>query len=254
MIYNKEIELLKNNIKKIYNESQSLMVTSELKAKQDIVTSTDLFIEKAIIKLIKSSFPNDHFHTEEYNNQTKMMDRTWLIDPIDGTSNYASHLDLYCIQIALYDQDDIVLSYVYIPAFNKEYYAIKGQGAYLNDALYKINDHISKTFMVSMVGISHKNQDKTYYHKIIDLSIKNQFKLRMLGSVGLEMAMASEGIFDIFYTNVTNKWDLYPGLLLEKEAGAILLNEKGEDYHLDDLNLFVCKNIEAKNIIQSIFK
>ena len=64
----------------------------------------------------------------------------------------------------------------------------------------------------------------------------------MLGSIGLELALASEGVFDLFYSNVTNIWDLYPGILLLREAKAILVNEKGLEYQLGDKNLFVCKN------------
>jgi myo-inositol-1(or 4)-monophosphatase len=76
----------------------------------------------------------------------------------------------------------------------------------------------------------------------------------MLGSIGLEMALTSEGVFDLFYSNVTNIWDLYPGILLIKEAGGILLNEKGLPYNLGDLNLFVIKEKTTKKILEdSVF-
>lgn len=247
MRYKNELELLRNITGSIYSESQSLDISSSFKGEQDIVTSTDLFIEKSLTKRIKEVYPNDNFHTEEYNSKTLVEGRTWIIDPIDGTSNYASNLELFCIQIALFAEGDIVLSYIYVPGFNKEYYAIKGYGAYKNGKKYLIDDNKIKTnFLVSMVGITIKDKDKTYYKKIIDYAMQNKYKLRMLGSIGVELSYMSEGIFDLFYTNVTNIWDLYPGILLLKEAGAILVNEKGENYSLGDKNLFVCKNIEIK--------
>jgi myo-inositol-1(or 4)-monophosphatase len=103
-----------------------------------------------------------------------------------------------------------------------------------------------------MVGITHKTKDKYYYKKILDVAIANKYKMRMLGSIGLELALMSNGVFDLFYSNVTNIWDLYPGILLLREAGAILLNETGNEYSLGDLNLFVCKNEEVLDKLKDL--
>ncbi|MCF7924167.1 MAG: inositol monophosphatase [Candidatus Izimaplasma sp.] len=249
MKYKKELDLLKMNINDIYERSNELIIDVSFKGEEDIVTSTDLFIEKSIIEVIKSRFPNDHFHTEEFNSETTLKNRTWLIDPIDGTTNYAVGLDFFVLQIALYDQGDIVLSYIYAPKQNNTYYAIKGFGVYLNEKRYYINDKKTSNFMVSMVGLTQDRIDRTYFYRLIDLSIDNKFKIRMLGSIGFELALTSEGMFNIFYTNVTNLWDLFPGVLLLKEAGAILLNEKGEPYQLKDKNLFVCKDEKTKKLL-----
>jgi len=166
MNYQKELDLLKRVTKDIYEETILKVKDVTFKGEQDIVTSTDLYIERHLIKEIKAQFPSDTFHTEEYHSKTVLEDRMWLIDPIDGTSNYASNLGLYVVQIALYDKGDIVLSYIYAPMFNKTYYAIKGEGAYLNDQRYHVSD-INKpsNFMISMVGLSHKSEDKTYFKK-----------------------------------------------------------------------------------------
>ena len=255
MSYKKELELLKKITKDIYEQTFELKYSSSFKAEQDIVTSTDLFIEKELTKKIKEVFPLDSFHTEEYNSETLLRDRTWIIDPIDGTSNYASNLCLFVIQIALYDKEDIVLSYIYVPEFKKEYYAIKDMGAYLNDDRYFVDDNrLKSNFFISMGGITKSRSDKTYYMKLLDFAIKNKYKLRMLGSIGLELSLMSEGVFDLFYTNVTNIWDLYPGILLLREAKAILVNEKGESYALGDKNLFVCKNKEVYESLVDLLK
>lgn len=251
MSYEKELNLIKSVTKKIYEDAILIVKKTSFKGEQDIVTSTDLYIERHLIEAIKSEFPNDFIHSEEYHNKTLLKDRTWLIDPIDGTSNYASQLGLYVVQIALYDQGDIVLSYIYAPAFEKTYYAIKGMGAFLNDQKYHADDHHDPSnFMISMVGLSHKTSDKLYFKKIIDLSIEHKYKTRMLGSIGLELALTSESIFNVFYTNVTNLWDICPGLLLVREAGLIIVNEKGEPYQLGDHNLFVCKDKKTLNILK----
>ena len=249
MDYKKELVLLKTSIKDIFEKSNNFKTDIAYKGKEDIVTSTDLYVEKQIIKTIKEEFPNDYFHSEEFNSNTELKDRTWIIDPIDGTSNYAIDLDLFVLQIALYDQGDIVLAYIYAPKLNKTYYAVKNSGAFLNEENYNINNKKSSNFMMSLVGLTHNKNNNHYFNRLIDLAVDNKFKLRMLGSIGLELAFASEGIFNIFYTNVVNLWDIYPGILLLRESGAILLNEKGETYNLSDKNLFVCKDLKAKKLL-----
>jgi len=245
--YQKELDLLKKVVQPIYEETKKNDFESEFKGEQDIVTTTDIFIEKRLIKAIKGEFPHDYFHTEEFNHHTKLKNRTWLIDPIDGTSNYAAHLDLFVVQIALYDQADIVLSYIYVPKFDKTYYAIKGHGAFLNQKVYRINDHNQSTsFMMSLVGLTQNKNQQYYFKQLMTLAIDHKYKIRMLGSIGIELAFASEGIYDLLYTNVTNYWDLFPGILLLREAGAILLNEEGKTYRIDDKHLFIFKNDSSK--------
>ncbi len=249
MTYQKELNLIKEVTKKIYDETIDKTLESKFKGLQDLVTSTDLHIEEELVGIIKKVFPNDHFHTEEFHNQTRLKDRTWIIDPIDGTSNYAVGLPLFVVQIAFYDQGDIVMSYLYAPKLNKTWHAVKGEGAYVNDKLYHTNDHSDSSMVMSLVGMTHDNE-KMFYENMLDLAIKRKYKLRMLGSIGLELALASEGMFNFFYTNESKIWDLYPGLLLLRETGAIVLNEKGKPYELGDEHLFICKNDDAKVILE----
>lgn len=252
MKYQNELRVIEENIKKIFEETSNNF-TTENKGEQDIVTSNDLFIERRLTEVIKANFPEDNFHTEEFYNETKLKDRTWIIDPIDGTSNYARGLELFVMQLALFDKGDIVFSYIYVPLFNKTYYAIKGEGAYFNGKRYHLNQEMNgNNIMLSLVGFTHKTPDKTYYHKLLNSAIIHKYKLRMLGSIGLELALMSEGVYDMFYSNVTNIWDLYPGILLLKESGAILLNERMEAYQLQDLNLFVARNEEVKEILKDM--
>lgn len=252
MHYQKELELLKTHVPRLYKEVKHQVKTVTFKDGGDIVTTTDLFIEKHLIEEINKVFPTDTFLSEEFHKDGVLQNRVWLIDPIDGTSNYAVDLDLFVVQIALYDHDDLALSFIYYPALNKTYYAIKGEGAFINGKKYSVNDNKKPSNkMMSMVGITSKNSDKKIYKTLLEYGIDNQYKLRMLGSIGLELAIASEGIFTVFYTNVKNLWDLAPGVLLARESGALLFNEKGESYRLNDEHLFVVRNEDfRKNIFE----
>lgn len=250
MHYKKELALLKTHVPRLYNEVKHQVKTVSFKEGGDIVTTTDLFIEKHLIEEINKVFPKDTFLSEEFHKDGVLQNRVWIIDPIDGTSNYAVDLDLFVVQIALYDNDDLALSFIYYPAVDKTYYAIKGEGAFINGSKYTANDNKKPSNqMLSMVGITNNKTDKKIYWKLLEYSMNNQYKLRMLGSIGLELAIASEGIFTIFYTNVKNLWDLAPGVLLARESGALLFNEKGETYRITDEHLFVVRNDEFRKIV-----
>ncbi len=242
MMYRKELELLQENIPLIFQKTEATEKQISYKSRNEIVTSSDLFIETEIIELIRQTFPNDHFHSEEFNRDTNLYDRTWLIDPIDGTSNYAHHLDLFVVQIALYDKGEVVLSYIYAPRVNKTYYAIKGFGAFMNDQPIKVyQDQGQKNRLMSMVGLSHQTtKDKYLFHHFIDFAYQNNIKIRILGTMGFEMAAMAEGSFMMLYTDVTNYWDIAPGILLVKEAGGIIINQFGEPYQMKDEHMIVC--------------
>jgi len=256
MKYQKELELLQKKVPEIFKLTELSQKEVSYKERDEVVTSSDLYIEKELIKAIKKVFPNDHFHSEEYNKLTELKDRTWIIDPIDGTSNYVHHLDLFVNQIAFYDQGEIVLSYINVPRADKVFYAIKGEGAYLNGIRIHTTSSNQPNMLMSLVGISHKTEkDKSYFYKMLDFAYQNSIKIRMLGTLGYELAAVAEGSFIVLYTDVTNFWDIAPGLLLVREAGGVVLNDKGDEYMMGDQHMFCfCDSSIKDRIIDSISK
>ena len=253
MHYQKELELLKNTVPRLFKDTEIQNKKVSYKERDEVVTSSDLYIETELIQAIQKAFPNDHFHSEEFNHLTELQDRTWIIDPIDGTSNYVHHLDLFVNQIAFYDQGEIVLSYIYVPRVNKVFHAIKGEGAFMNGEPIHTSSSKQPNMMMSLVGISHQTKkDKKLFYHMLDFAYKNNIKVRMLGTLGYELSAVAEGSFSILYTDVTNFWDIAPGLLLIKEAGGITMNESGKDYVMGDAHLFCCCDIDIqKRIINS---
>lgn len=253
MNYQKELDLLIKSVPLIYEQAKKIKKEISYKAGNEVVTTIDLFVESELIKKIKETFPLDTFLSEEFYQNEKLTNRTWVIDPIDGTSNFSVELDLFVIQVALYDQDAFVLSMIYNPTSNKMLYAVKGQGAFRNGVKYLVSDSKEKeNLMLSMVGITTKHKDKSIYQKLIAHALVSNTKIRILGSIGLEMSLMSEGIFDIFYSSVTNLWDIAPGILLSKEAGALVFNEQGKPYQLGDKHLFVTKSERSKAVLLGV--
>jgi len=256
MKYSKELECLQKSVPELFKLTEMKAKEVSYKERNEIVTSSDLFIETELIKAIKKEFPNDHFHSEEFNKFTELKDRTWIIDPIDGTSNYVHHLDLFVNQIALYDKGEVVLSYVYMPRAKKVFYAMKGEGTYLNGTRIYTTSSKAPNMLMSLVGISHKTEkDKRYFYDMLDFAYQNSIKVRMLGTVGYELAAVAEGSFIVLYTDVTNFWDIAPGLLLVREAGGIVLNNEGDEYTMGDNHMFCfCDEHIKDRVVEALKK
>lgn len=243
-MYSQEMDLLKRIVPRIFETTEKTITEISYKSKDEIVTSSDLYIEQEIIKAILNEFPNDRFYSEEFHKDSSLEDRTWLIDPIDGTSNYAHGLDMFVVQVALFDQGDFVLSYIYAPRIHKTFTAMKGEGAYLNgEKIHTESDTSSPNRLMSLVGISHQSDhDKSMFQEMINFSKLNKIKIRMLGTMGFEMAHLAQGALALLYTDVKNPWDIAPGIVLVKEAGGIIVNESGEPYRIGDTHLFALAN------------
>lgn len=256
MKYTEELKFLKTIVPRLFQKTEESEKKISYKQRNEIVTSSDLFIESELIKAIESRFAGDKIHSEEFNRDTELSDRTWLIDPIDGTGNYAHDLDLFVLQIALYDRGDIVLSYIYAPRFKKTYYAIKDEGAFLNECRIQVDSAVTlSNSLLSLVGLSHQSKkDKRRFDLLLDFARNNGLKVRVFGSMGFEMACMAEGVFSVLYTDVTNYWDLAPGLLLITEAGGMVVNEFGKKYSLGDKHLFAFGSEIIKNEIIDYIK
>lgn len=212
-------------------------VQISIKDEDDLVTSTDLLIERRLIETIKQHFAGDFILSEELHNHKNLKDKTWIIDPIDGTSNYAAGLSNFCIQVAYYDQGELVMSYINVPAHQKIYTAIKGNGAYLNDVrIYAHKGRFLSNQLISFIGCFRKN--KPVPATLIQHAVNLNMKIRVLGSVGVEMGLLAEGVYAGLISSIKNIYDIAPGLLLAKEAGCYLVNARDFIIGESDTHLF----------------
>ncbi len=244
--YQIELQVIKETVKKVLAELKNQEKEVEVKDNKDLVTIYDKTIEQRLIDAILKKYPTDHILSEETHQFTPLDGRCWIIDPIDGTTNFVVGLPLYCIQVALYEYDDLQLSYLYLPVLDKEYTAVKGHGATLNGVPIKTLKHQTlSNSLASFVGLS-RNPNQLM-KDALNQTIDKNMKIRTLGSVGVELAFVAEGISMACYTNVKNIWDIAPGILLCKEAGAynpINAYEMGID------PLFIWGNKEAYELFK----
>ena len=189
---------------------------------QDILTEADLEAERAIVKIIQSNFGNHNILAEETGFIKKNSTYTWVIDPLDGTTNFAQGLPYFGISIALFNRKSPVVAVTAAPVEGEIFYARKGKGAYLIEAdgtRFKIKvsetDRLEQAFGIIEAG--HKNIELIKWANHLVPKIK---KFRVLGSTALNLAYVAAGRID--FKLIAHIWthDIGAGMLLVKEAGG----------------------------------
>lgn len=220
----KQEALSPENFNLFYEQVQALLYTcgqelkkreeqkkSSLKKDGSIVTNYDLFLDKKIKEGLQKIYDCPIFSEEH---QETFDDTYFVVDPIDGTENFACDLDLFCTMIAFVFKGETKFSFIYLPLQNKMYTAKKGEGAYKNQKKLKV-----KGLQKRMIGNCNFTQDSM--NLINKLREKYEVSVRSLGSCGIELAYVAEGIFDFYFsTFVGGPWDFIGGKLLVEEAGG----------------------------------
>lgn len=187
------------------------------KGPQDYLTETDGLCEAFIRSQLQAVFPEDSFFGEESGGQAT--GNVWVVDPIDGTANFARNIPHFCIAIAYVSQGTVQLGAIYCPPTQELYFAQAGQGASLNGQPI----HVSETRDVAgcsvELGWSTRMPRQTYLDTLTAL-LDQGFNVRRAGSGALGLAYVAAGRSDAYAEAHMNAWDCLAGLLLVKEAGG----------------------------------
>ncbi|QNT77621.1 inositol monophosphatase family protein [Entomobacter blattae] len=192
--------------------------TGKLKQMQDWVTEADGAVENFIGEQIKNLFPDDGFQGEE-NGQTRSGALRWVVDPIDGTSNYGRGRNRWCISLGLMDGDTPVGGIIEAPIQHETYYAQKGKGAFLNGARISASTVTDPSTAMFEMGWSPYTTTKTYLEKM-QAMLELGAMPRSSGSGALALADVASGRLDGYLEIVINLWDVAAALVLLEEAGA----------------------------------
>lgn len=199
-------------------QQRDLGLSIDNKGVQDFVTQADLAVEKLICQQLSQHFPGEGFFGEEQNQQPSDAG-TWVIDPIDGTTNYIKGMDYWCVSIAFVHNNQVLLGGIYAPDKQDMYIAIKDQGSYLNGELIAPLVDIEASRAVIGIGRSNRCSFSGYIQVIENLH-KQQIDYRRFGSAALSLAQIASGQVDAYYEAHLNSWDACAGWLVAKEAGA----------------------------------
>ncbi|MBW2063420.1 MAG: inositol monophosphatase [Deltaproteobacteria bacterium] len=201
------------------------------KGKAEIVTDADLVAEKVITDLIGRHFPGDGIITEESGEYNSTQERVWLIDPLDGTTNFARRFPFSCVSIALAIGKEPVVGVVFNPFMNEFFEAAKGGGAFLNGERISVSrvQDLRESFLAT--GFSYDVQESPDRPiEIFRKMLLRSHSVRRPGSAAIDMCYVACGIFDGFWEEGLKPWDTAAGVVLVREAGGRLTTFDGAPY------------------------
>lgn len=198
----------------------------------NLVTEVDHKSEQAIFEVIKSNFPT-HFILSEEAGELKMdSEYKWIIDPIDGTINYAQGIPICCVSIGLEQNGKMILGAVYNPFMNEYFLAEKSKGATLNNQPIKVSTKTQVSTSCLVTGFPYTYLDAPNGPlQVFDKLIRKGIPVRRLGSAALDLCWVAAGRFDGFYEHKLNAWDSAAGFLIVEEAGGKVTDLKGNYYN-----------------------
>lgn len=194
----------------------------KFKARHEIVTGADKASEKIILSAIKKNFPRDDILSEEVGFLNKIgRDYLWIIDPLDGTTNFSIKNPMFGISIALSFKGEIVLGVIYIPFLKELFFAQKGEGAFLNGRRIFVSrqKNLKNSFLTFCYGSLSEKAIKRAMVAYQLLKLK-AYEMRQLGSSVAEFSWVASGRTDAIMTPGANLWDVASGTLLVREAGG----------------------------------
>lgn len=206
-------------------------VVSNKEGINNLVTEVDHAAEKAIIDVIKGQFPDHFILSEECGEIVQNSPYKWIVDPIDGTVNFAHRIPICAVSIGLEHNGQMILGGIYNPQMNELFLAERGQGATFNGKPISVSKEAKVEAACLVTGFPYTYLDEPNGPlEVFDRLIRRGVPVRRLGSAALDLAWVACGRFDGFYEHRLQAWDSAAGWLLVEEAGGRVTNLKGDPY------------------------
>ena len=199
----------------------------------NLVTEADHAAEKLIMEIIREEFPDHYILSEESGDMPSGSKYKWIIDPLDGTVNFAHGLPICCVSIGVEYGGEMMMGAVYNPFFNEFYFAQKGYGATLNDRRIHVSDEteVSKACLVTGFPYTYLDQPNGPL-EVFSRLIRRGVPVRRLGSAAMDLCWVAAGRFDGFWEVTLNPWDMAAGTLIVQEAGGRITDLRGNAHSI----------------------
>ena len=199
------------------------------KGRSDIVTDIDVTAERAMLDILTGAFPDFGILAEESKPVAGMSTYRWVVDPLDGTRNYAQSIPHFCTIVALAEGDEIVAGVVYDPVREETFTATKGQGAFLNGSPISVSETSELSRSLLSFDLGYVDEKAALAIDLLRSLWPGMYSVRLMGSAGLGVAYAASGRVDLFFHHSLSPWDIAAGLILAKEAGGRVVDRQGND-------------------------
>jgi len=226
----------------------------EYKGKNDLVSYVDKEAEKRLVKGLSEVLPGCGFIAEEGTSTRKSDIYNWIIDPLDGTTNFTHGIPVYAISIALLKRGQLVMGIVYEINRDECFHALKGQGAFLNHSPIQVSKVKTLDKALLATGFPYYNFDQmNQYLTIINDFMQSTHGLRRMGSAAVDLAYTACGRFEGFFEYNLNAWDVAAGALLVQEAGGTVTDFKGSQDFIFGREI-VAGNVTQPDMLKTIQK
>lgn len=226
-------------------------ITVSEKQTNDYVTEVDQAAEHIIISQLRKTYPDHSFLGEESGHQTGNSDYCWIIDPLDGTTNFIRGIPHYAVSIACQYQGKLEHAVVYNPVTGEEFTASRGRGAQLNGRRIRVTSHAQLNGALLGTGIpfrQHQHERMPGYLAALGELASQTAGVRRAGSAALDLAYVAAGRFDAFWEMGLQPWDMAAGVLLVQEAGGLVSDFNGGHHFMDSGNI-VCGNPKCFKLV-----
>ncbi len=203
------------------------------KEKHSLVSYVDIETEKKLVSDLTELIPGCMFITEEGTKKSQQLSEyCWIIDPLDGTTNFLKGIPVFSISVALTEGDEIILGIVHDIMQDECFYSWKGGGSYCNGKKISVSDTNTISESVIATGFPYQRNWMDNLNRILIEVLNKSRGVRRLGSAAIDLAYTSCGRFDGYYETRLNSWDMAAGILLIQEAGGSVTNFKGEHQNI----------------------
>jgi myo-inositol-1(or 4)-monophosphatase len=221
-----------SKLRRDFGEVEQLQISN--KGPGDFVTNADIRTEEILRDTLDHARPGYSFLMEESGKIIgSETNKRWIIDPIDGTTNFIHGIPHFAISIALEDNGEILAGVVYEPINDQMFWAEKGNGAWLNDRRIRVSgrNHIHDSIFATGIPLEKKKQKNIF--KQIENVVTASAGVRRFGSAALDLAYVAAGRFDGFWETNLNAWDIAAGVVLIKESGGMITEINGGNNFLE---------------------
>lgn len=217
----------------------------------DLVTEVDLLCEKEVINRIQKVFPDHAFLAEESGVTQGNSTYKWIIDPLDGTVNYAHGYPCYCVSIALESAGEVVVGVVYNPCLDELFVAEQGKGATLNSEPISVSSisELKKSLLVTGFAYDIRESENDNLNHFARF-IKECQAVRRPGSAAIDMCYTAAGRFEGFWELKLKPWDCAAGMLILKEAGGAITRLDGSPFSIYDKELLASNGLVHQAMVE----
>ncbi|MCK4557435.1 MAG: inositol monophosphatase [Candidatus Aminicenantes bacterium] len=217
----------------------------------DLVTNFDTQAQRVIFDHLSSCFPDHDYLAEEGLNQNKGAEFRWIIDPLDGTTNYAHHFPVFTVSIALEREGEIVLGLIYDPMREEMFSAVKGEGAFLNGEEIRVSavDDLNKSLLATGFPYdirASKVNNITHFNNLLT----RVQGIRRCGSAAMDLCYVASGRFDGFWELKLSTWDIAAGALIVQEAGGLISDFQNGEFTIYGAEILASNGLIHQQIVE----